>query len=436
MGTSQTLYEEGKNYIPGGTQLFSKRPEIFLPGYWPAYYKKAAGCKIWDIDNNMYYDMITMGIGTCILGYADKDVNNAVSKALKNGSMSSLNAPEEVELAKLLTSLHPWADMVRYARSGGEAMTIAIRIARAKTNKSKIMFCGYHGWHDWYISANLNENSALDNHLLPGLNAKGVPRELIGTTIPFTYNDAEEFIKLFEKNKSDIGVVVLEAIRNMFPKKEFVQIIQDTCNKNNIVFIVDEITSGWRLNCGGAHLLLNMEPDIAVFAKGMSNGIPMAAIVGKKQVMQAAQESFISSTYWTERMGPVAALATISKMQKLHVQQHLSAVGKKIQEGWTALAKKHNIAISVSGIYPLSHFDFSYPNRLEMKTLFTQLMLEKGFLASTVLYASYAHKHKHLDAYLAAVDDVFRIIAISIQNGNTASLLKGDVCHQLFKRLN
>jgi glutamate-1-semialdehyde aminotransferase len=177
-GVGQRLYTQAKTRIPGGTQLLSKRPEMFLPDQWPSYYSRARGVEVWDLDGNKYIDMSYNGIGACVLGAADPDVDEAVKAAIDAGSMSTLNAPEEVELAELLCELHPWAEMVRYARSGGEAMAIAVRIARAKTRRDRVAFCGYHGWHDWYLAANLAEEKALDGHLLPGLEPTGVPRGL------------------------------------------------------------------------------------------------------------------------------------------------------------------------------------------------------------------------------------------------------------------
>lgn len=435
MGKSQDLYKKAKTLIPGGTQLLSKRPEMFLPDIWPSYSEKAKGCEVWDLDGKKYVDMITMGIGACILGYADDDVNDAVKSVIDKGNMSILNAPEEVELAEMLCTLHPWAGMVRYTRGGGEAMTVAVRIARAKTKKDKVLFCGYHGWHDWYLSANLNEDHALDGHLLPGLAPRGVPRALQGSAYPFVYNDTKGFRELVDKYKNEIGVIVLEAIRNTEPEKDFINAIMDVSRELGIVFVVDEITSGWRMNLGGAHLLYGMEPDIAVFAKAISNGFPMGAIIGKKEVMEAAQETFVSSTYWTERIGPTAALATIKKMRENNVSRHLVDTGKKIQEGWKTAAEKNELPVEISGIFPLGHFNFIYKEPLVLKTLFTQVMLEKGFLASTAFYASYAHKENHVNDYLKAVDESFSFIAQAIKSGSPEKNLRGPVCHSGFKRL-
>jgi len=435
MGLSQELYKKAKKLIPGGTQLLSKRPEMFLPDFWPAYYNKAEGCEVWDLDGNRYTDMSYMGVGACILGYADKDVDSAVKTAIDKGSMCTLNCPEEVELAELLCKIHPWADMVRYARTGGEAMAIAVRIARAKTAKDLILFCGYHGWHDWYLSANLADDKTLDGHLLPGLEPKGIPRALKATTIPFKYNDTDEFLKLINKYKASISAVVMEPVRNFHPEKEFLETIRKITKKLKIVLIFDEVTSGFRMNVGGAHLNFGINPDIAVFAKGISNGYPMAAIIGKSEVMESAQETFISSTYWTERIGPSAALATIKKMKEKDASTHLINIGKKVQEGWKDIAIKYNLKLKISGIYPLGHFSFNYKNSLALKTLFTQLMLERDFLATNAFYASYAHKEKQVGKYLEAVDECSDFISKAIKENKVGKYLKGPVCHSGFRRL-
>ena len=435
MGKGQKLYKKAKTFIPGGTQLLSKRPEMYLPDLWPAYYDKAEGCCVWDLDGNKYIDMSEMGIGACILGYSNAEINSAAMDAIKYGNVSTLNAPEEVELAELMCKLHPWAQMVRYTRSGGEAMAVAVRIARASSGKDKILFCGYHGWHDWYLSANLSTNKALDGHLLPGLDPAGVPRGLKGSSIPFNYNDTKEFLKLVKKYKGQIGVVVMESIRNAKPDKEFINTISKVTKEQGIVFVVDEITAGWRLNAGGAHLIFGIKPDIAVFGKAISNGFPMGVIIGKRHVMQAAQKTFISSTTWTDRIGPKTAIATIKYFINNKVHKHLIEVGEKVQKGWKDLAKKNNLKISVGGIAPLSHFAFENEKPLVLKTIFTQQMLKLGFLASTDCYTSYAHKPKHIKLYLQACDKTFAMIFKALKQGNPGKYLKGPVCHSGFKRL-
>lgn len=433
---SQILYQKAKDLIPGGTQLLSKRPEMILPGQWPVYYKKARGCQIWDLDDCCYWDMSYMGIGSCLLGYADPDVNEAVKKAVDSGSMTTLNCPEEIELAEILCELHPWAEMVRYARTGGEAMAVGTRIARARTGQDIILFCGYHGWHDWYLSANISDPNMLNSHLLTGLEACGVPKGLQATAIPFQYNDLDSFLSLMKKYKNKIAAVIMEPIRNIYPKEGFLETIREETLKNNVLLVFDEITSGFRLNCGGAHLTLHVIPDMAVFGKGLSNGYPMAAIIGTKDVMQAAQNAFISSTYWTEKIGPTAALATIAKLKKYDVPQHLIDMGNRVREGWKSLAKKHNFNIDTSGIPPLAGFTFKYEKKeLLLKTLFTQFMLDRGFLATTAFYAAFAHNEEIVDAYLNKVDGAFGLLSKAVQEEKLESYLKGPVCHAGFQRL-
>jgi len=428
------LWNKAKKLIPGGTQLLSKRSEMFLPEQWPSYFSKACGIEVEDLDRNKYIDMGTMAIGACLLGYADKDVDTAVKKVIDTGVMCTLNSPEEVELAELLTDLHPWADEVRYARCGGESMVVAVRIARAHTKKDKIAFCGYHGWHDWYLASNLASNSNLDGHLLPGLDPLGVPRGLINTSLPFEYNKIEQLRDIVKKH-DDIGVIVVEALRHQDPVPGFFEEIEEISQKIGAVFIVDEVSSGWRNNVGGAHLIMNVHPDIAVFAKGMSNGYAMGAVIGKKEVMEAAQESFISSTYWTERVGPTAAIATINKLKKYHVPEHISKIGSIIGENWKKIAEKHELNINILGPNSLITFELKYKNAQELKTLFNQEMLKRGYLANTTVYVSYAHKEKYLKDYFNSVDEVFEILKKAVDNNNATSLLHGPAAHVGFKRL-
>jgi glutamate-1-semialdehyde aminotransferase len=427
------LWDKAKKIIPGGSQLLSKRSELFLPGQWPSYYKKAKGVEIWDLDGNKFIDMSLMGVGACILGYADDDVDDAVKKAIDAGTMTTLNCPEEVESAELLLKLHSWADMVRYAKTGGEAMAIAVRIARAHTKKDNVAFCGYHGWHDWYLSANLADDKNLDGHLLPGLEPLGVPRGLQGTAIPFNYNKMEELEEIVKNN--DIGVIVMEPIRDHEPENNFLNNCRDIANDIGAILIFDEITSGWRLRAGGAHELYDVQPDIAVFGKAMSNGFPMAAIIGKEAIMDVAQSTFISSTYWTDRIGPVAAIATINKMRDNNVPSHLCRIGDLISDGWERIGKEHNLEIHTEGIAPLPHFAFDYTENQALQTLFTQEMLNRGFLASKSVYVSYSHDEKYVERYLENVNDVFGVIKRAVEEHSVHDLLKGPVAHEGFKRL-
>ncbi len=213
MNSGAVLYAKAKTIIPGGTQLLSKRPEMFLPEQWPSYFKEARGVEIWDLDNIKYMDMGIMGIGTCSLGYANPDVNQAVINAVERGSMCTLNSYEEVELAEKLIELHPYTEMVRFSRTGGEACSIAVRIGRAASGKSKVAICGYHGWHDWYLATNLDNSDNLKDLLLPGLNPVGLPAALKETALPFHYGNIDELEAIVSNNKDEIGVIILEVQR-------------------------------------------------------------------------------------------------------------------------------------------------------------------------------------------------------------------------------
>ncbi len=429
------LFDKARRIIPGGTQLLSKRPSMFLPQQWPSYFATASGTEVTDLDGKTYIDMSMMGIGACVLGYADPDVDRAVKSAIDRGVATTLNAPEEVELAQLLLELHPWAGMVRYSRGGGEAMAIAVRIARAHTGHDKIAFCGYHGWSDWYLAANLGADEALDAHLLPGLEPRGVPRGLQGTALPFQYNQIDQLKSIVKANRDSLAAIVMEPQRENEPLPGFLQEIRDIADEIGAVLIFDEITTGFRMTDGGIHLLLNVSPDIAVFAKAMANGYAMSAVIGTEKVMQAAQSTFISSTNWTERIGPVAALATICKFRRQKVAKHLIAIGSQVMEGWEAAARKVGLKLHASGLPSLCHFAFEHENELVLTTLFTQIMLEKGYLACGQFKPSFAHTLRQVDDYLVAVEEAFGILAESLERGTSASLLKGPVAQRGFYRL-
>jgi glutamate-1-semialdehyde 2,1-aminomutase len=435
-GTGQRLWKKAKTLIPGGNQLLSKRAEMFLPEHWPAYYSRAKGAYIWDLDGRKFLDMSIMGVGANVLGYADSDVNEAVIDAVKRSAMSTLNAPEEVELAEILCKIHPWADMARFVRTGGESMAVAARIARAYTGKDVIVFCGYHGWADWYLATNLKDKEGLNDHLLSGLDPKGVPQGLKGSILPFHYNKIEELEKIVRENEGKIAAIIMEPVHSDEPRDNFLHKVRAIADSIGAVLVFDEITIGWKMTFGGAHLAYGVNPDMAVFAKAMSNGHPMAAIIGKRDVMQAAQESFISSTYWTDRVGPAAAIATLKKMKRVNLAKHLLSVSKKVRAVWHRAAEINGLQIKTAEVPVILTFSFVGNDAQEAKTLFVQEMLRRGILATNTFYASFAHTDAHLKRYERAVVEVFRMISHARQNGSIKKLLMGPVAHSHFERLN
>ena len=396
-----------KKIIPGGTQLFSKKPELFAPGAWPGYYLKAHGVHIYDLDNKKYLDMSIMNVGACILGYADKDVDRAVKNAIVNGVSSSINPVEEFELANILLKIHPWAKKVRFARGGGEAMSIAIRIARAHTKRDKILFSGYHGWNDWYLSSNIQSKKNLNKFLLSGLDPAGVPKSLINSAIPFDDTNIDSLKKKIKNKEKKIAAIVIEPARENNVNKSYLKKLKKISKKIGAVLIFDEITSGFRMNSGGIHLIKKINPDIAVFAKSMSNGYAMSAIIGTKAVMNAANKTFISSTNWTERVGPTAAIATIKKCLKKKVFNHNIKIGRAMKEIWKKLSKKYDLEIEISGLDTLPSFLFKNKDNQKMQTFFTREMLKFNILAFRQFRPSYSHKTKHLHIYEKFADRVF-----------------------------
>lgn len=430
---TKELQEKAVKLIPGMTQLLSKRPDRYCRGVWPTYFKEAHGVEITDLDDNKYLDFSIGGVGATVLGYADPDVNKAVIDVINSGSASTLNPPEEVALAEKLIELHPWADMARFARGGGEAMSIAVRIARVATGKDKIVFCGYHGWCDWYLAANLGKKEALDDQWIAGLNPNGVPKGLTGTAIPFHYNDIEDFKNAIKEAGDDLAAIVMEPIRNYEPTQEFIDAIHKTAQEKKVPLIIDEITAAFRMCNGGAHLKLGFKPDIAVFSKALGNGFCSSAVIGKKWVMEYAQDAFITSTNWTERIGSVAALAMIDKFIKVDASSHMLKISSLVWDVWQKTASKYGLKIHVGGFKPLIHFSFEENHSVKI-AYFTQEMLKKGFLAGGGFYAMYAHTEQDVEKYAIAVDEVFAQIAEL--RDNIKDKLEGQPAASGFGRVN
>ena len=422
------LYKYAKTIIPGGTTLFSKRSELHLPNKWPAYFTKAKKINVWDLRGNKYLDMFC-AVGTSILGYGNKRVNKLVQKNIIKGNMATLNCPEEVFLAKKIIKHHPWASMAKFTRSGGEANALAIRIARANTKKKNIAFCGYHGWHDWYLSANINSKKNLDQHLMSGLNYDGIPKNLKNTSFPFPYNNFE-YLKKLIKDKN-IGIIKMEVMRNLSPQNKFLQKVRKICNKKKIILIFDECTSGYRENMGGIHLKFKVNPDMSIFGKALGSGYAINAIIGKKKIMKKAENTFISSTFWGERIGYTAAIATIKEFNRIKVFKIIESNGKLIKNIWSDLSKKYNIPIKVTGTNAIPSFEF-LDNHAKRKTFLTQEMLKNKILATNMVYITIFHNKKNIKNYIKILDKVFN----NFSKKNINNLLKSRVCFKPINRIN
>ena len=430
---AQKIYTNSKKIIPGGSMLFSKKPELHLPNLWPNYFSKVKDCYLWDIDNNKYTDMMFY-VGTNPLGYCNKNIDKEVIKSIKKGNLATLNNSEEVVLAKKLIKFHPWAQMVRFARSGGEANAIAVRIARSVTNKQNIAVCGYHGWHDWYLAANLNNNKTLDGHIIKGIDTRGIHKNLRNTVYTFEYGNFDKLNNLV-KNKN-IGIIKMELSRSTYPNIKFLTKIRKLCNRNKIILIYDECTSGFRETLGGLHLNYDsfLYPDLAMFGKALGNGYAINAIIGKNKIMKNISDTFISSTFWTEKIGTVAALSTLKEMQRIKSWKIIKKKGQYIKKNWRILFDKYNIKVKISGIDSLPSFTFEKHNLLR-KTYFTQEMLRNGYLASNIVYVSTAHKEKILKDYFKIFESVIKSISQNDPN-KLKNLLESSLCETGLRRLN
>jgi len=428
-----SLWRKAKKIIPGGGMLLSKRSEMFLPDLWPAYYSAARGISVTDIDGRTFQDFYMMGVGTNSLGYSRKEVDRAVIRQVRRGNMSSLNNPGEPDLADKLISMHPWAEMARFTRTGGEAMAVAVRIARAATGRDHVAVCGYHGWHDWYLSLNLENPEGLDTLLLPGLEPLGVPSQLRSTNHAFTYGDIESFQALIDQH--ELAAVVMEVARGAAPDVEFLSQVRERCSRKGIVLIFDECSTGFRESFGGLHMNTGVEPDMLMLGKALGNGYAANAVLGTAAVMDSAQRTFISSTFWTEGIGTTAALKTLEIMSSTRSWEMISQIGMQVKQIWLQVADQTGVPISVGGLDALATFRFKDERHNIFKTFLTQEMLKRGYLAGTSFYPSTAHSPARIARYAESLMEVFGAIAAGWEDTDFEKKLSGPEAHQTFRRL-
>ena len=426
--------------IPGLSGLLGKRPEMYLPGgEWPTYYSKAKGLNIWDLKGKKYSDFTMLGIGSCAFGYSDPEINEIAKKVISEGPLTTLNPPEEILLAEKLLEIHPWAEQVKFARTGGEMVSVAVRLARSYTKREKVLICGYHGWHDWYLATNISGDNKLNQHLLPGLEPKGIPLGLKNTVIPFNFNKCKDITEIVRKHAKDSAAIVLEPARNSLACKLWLETIRSICDQNGTILIFDEITCAWRNDTSGVHKELGVNPDLATFGKTMANGIPMAALIGKKKIMEEAKNTFISSTNWTERMGPACSLAFIEKHERLKLGKILKKNGEKIRKIWKKAADMAELKVNFSGILPLSSFKIETEKKKDewpaIITFFIQEMLKENILASDRCYSNYCQTEKELYKYEKACIKIFKKISYLSKKNKVEENLKGPIKQMGFKRL-
>jgi len=434
---SMQLYERARLLIPGATQLVSRRPTRLAFGVSPVYAARAKGSRFWDVDGHEYIDWVS-GIGAIILGYADPIVDDAVQEQIATGIGFSVNHELEIELAEALVDTIPCAEMVRFCKGGGEACAIAVRIARGVTGRDKILFRGYHGWHDWYLAANLSTEASLDNHLFPGIEPIGVPRCLEGSSIPFPYGDLNALGEVFDAHRGEIAAVIMEPLRSEMPPEGYLAGVKKLTEEHNTILIFDEVSTGFRPTAQGVQPLVGVVPNMAVFAKSISNGYPMGAVVGSREVMQPAANMFISSTYWSDTIGLRAALTTLRETRRRDVPSTIKAIGTQLQTRITGAASEVGLAASCEGVafHPQLRFQTdNFEQQSQLTTLYIQEMAKRGCHGYASFYLNAAQNSVDIDQTVAAAKETFEIMANGIHDNRIDDLLECEVITDSFQRL-
>ena len=434
---SRELYRRAQELIPGGTQLISRRPSRYAAGISPAYAARARGARFWDVDGNEYIDWAS-GIGAIILGYCDPVVDAAVLEQISNGIGYSISHPLEIELAEELIRTIPCAERVRYTRAGGEACAVAARIARGATGRDRILFCGYHGWHDWYLAANLADDGTLDSHLFPGIEPIGVPRALAGTSLPFRYGDIEHLSELLAAHEGTVAAVFMEPLRSSLPPVGYLEQVRELCSRHGVVLVFDEVSTGFRMAPGGVQEALGVTPDLAIFAKSISNGYAMGAVVGCKAVMDAADPMFISSTSWSEPIGLAAALTTLREIRARNAPAQLAAFGRELQTTITAAAASAGLPAVCAGLptHPvLQYLEGALPHAAQLSTLYIQEMARRGCHGYAGFVLNTAQGAAELEQTVTAAREVFRVMTTALETGSLESAIECDLSRDAFRRL-
>ncbi|WKE66731.1 aminotransferase class III-fold pyridoxal phosphate-dependent enzyme [Gallaecimonas kandeliae] len=419
---SQAWLTRAEQSIPLGTQTFSKSRLALPQGVAPLFLKKGLGCQVWDLDGNQYTDFISSLL--CIsLGYADPEVNQAVVEQLAEGSILSLPHPLEAEVAEELVRLIPCADQVRFGKNGTDATSAAIRLARAHTGRERVAVCGYHGWQDWYIGATSRD--------------LGVPKAVKALTHPFTYNDLDSLKALLDAHPGEFAAVILEPMNVQYPKAGFLEGVAELSRRHGALLVFDETITGFRFHLGGAQALFGVTPDLATFGKGMANGFPLSAIVGKAEVMARMHDIFFSGTFGGETLSLAAAKATIGKLERLDGPARLASLGQRLLDGLEGLIAEHRLEglVSTSG-HPSWSFLHLTPKRysvLELKSLLLQELIERGFLTLGTHNLNLCHTEADIDALLAAYAEVLPLLAEVEAKGTLERHFRGQFLEPVFK---
>ena len=430
---SQAAFKRAEALIAGQTQLLSRHPSLYAFGVSPIYAEHAEGCRFRDLDGNEFIDMLG-GTGVIYLGYCHPEVDAAAIAQIRKGIAYPVNSVLELQLAELLTEAIPCAEMVRYAKGGGDANAVAVRIARAYTGRDKLLFCGYHGWHDWYIAANLEDPEQLSAHLLPGVPCAGVPKALAGSVIPFAYNDLEDIRRKLESNRGEVACVIMEAARSAQPAPGFLEGIREFCDAHDVLLIFDEVVTGFRYALGGAQEYFGVVPDMATFGKAVGNGYPISVIAGRREVMRAVETSFVSSSYWSEPASMAAAIAVQEIMRKDDVIPHVWEMGKRLQEGILKLGRDSQLPLTLEGLPPVFSFGLGVEDPAPYQTLITQEMARRGVHMSGGIYIMFAHTAEDIDAVLSALKDVMPVLRKALDRGSVEGLLETPVARPLFRQ--
>ncbi len=417
---SDELYNRALGLIPSVTQTLAKGPTQNVKGISPKYLKSGKGSHVWDVDGNEYIDFL-MGIGPISLGYAYNKVDEAIKEQLKDGITFSLMHPLEVEVAEIIREVIPNAESVRYSKTGADVTSAAVRLARAYTGKNKVLCCGYHGWHDWYISVT-------DRN-------KGIPSSLSDLTYTFNYNDIESLIESIDE---DTACVILEPFIFEEPKKEFLQELREVCSSHNIVLIFDEMWTGFRISLGGAQEYFNVNADIACFSKAVANGMPISMITGKKEIMRLFdKEVFFYTTFGGEALSLAAAKATINEIRDKKVPEYLARQGEKLKNGYNNIASELGMNYTKCTGFncrTIITFDSSEGNPLEMKSLIQQEMIKRGILWGGFHNVCFSHTDDDIIYTLKVYREVLPILKKAVEEKNISKYLKGEPVEPVFRK--